>query len=162
MEVCTCHVLCNISWGPKWKKYSFQNVLDEQCMYWYIQLHTGTYVHVHHLDSCQVRYRTSTYDIVRSTYDIVRRTYDVVLNIVRTISYVRCYLRHRTYQWIRCRTFLNIVGGTYDIVGWTYDIVCPRKCISYTISYVHKNIRHRRYEISCRIRCRRCISYTMS
>ncbi len=51
---------------------------------------------LNHLDSCQVRHRTSTYDVVRTSYDIVRQTCDVgtVLNIVRTTSYVLCYIRH--------------------------------------------------------------------
>ena len=44
---------------------------------------------VHHLDSCQVRHRTSTYDVVHTSYDIVCQTYNVVFNIARTISYVR-------------------------------------------------------------------------
>ena len=57
-----------------------------------------------HLDSCQVRHRTSTYDVVRTPYDIVRQTYDVVLNIVHTISYVRYYIRYCTYDIVRLST----------------------------------------------------------
>ena len=51
-----------------------------------------------HLDSCQVRRRTSTYDVVRTPYDIVRQTYDVGFNIARTTSYVRYYIRYCTYD----------------------------------------------------------------
>ncbi len=57
-----------------------------------------------HLDSCQVRHRTSTYDVVRTPYDIVRQTYDVVLNIVHTISYVRYYILYCTYDIVRLST----------------------------------------------------------
>ncbi len=66
-------------------------------------------VHYIHLDSCQVRHDTSTYNVVRTTYDIVRKTNDVVLNIVRTYivrtkSYIRCYIRHWTYDIVRLST----------------------------------------------------------
>ena len=57
-----------------------------------------------HLDSCQVRHRTSTYDVVRTPYDIVRQTYDVGFNIARTTSYVRCYIRYCTYDIVRLST----------------------------------------------------------
>ena len=57
-----------------------------------------------HLDSCQVRHRTSTYDVVRTPYDIVRHTYDVGFNIARTISYVRYYIRYCTYDIVRLST----------------------------------------------------------
>jgi hypothetical protein len=98
-----------------------------------------------HLDSCQVRHRTSD---VRCR--VQHRTYDIVRTILHTILY------------IRHRTFVNNVGATYDIVCQTYDIVGSRKSMSYTMSYVSENLRHRRFEIVYRIRCRRCLSYTMS
>ncbi len=71
------------------------------------------------------------YDIVRLrtiSHGAPTTSYDVVLNIVRTASYVRCYVRLRTvtYESIRCRT------GPY---------VCQhRRCY----------IRHRRLDIQCR------------
>ncbi len=65
----------------------------------------------------------ATYDVVRHvrcrtscTYDIVRATYDIVLNIARTMSYVRYTGCRRTTSYVRHRT-------------------------SHTMSYV--NIRHR-------------------
>jgi hypothetical protein len=57
-----------------------------------------------HLDSCQVRHCTSTYDVVRTSYDIVRQTYEVVFNIARTISYVQYYIRYCTYDIVRLST----------------------------------------------------------
>ncbi len=96
----------------------------------------------------------ATYDVVRHvrcrtscTYDIVRATYDIVLNIARTMSYVRytgsrrttSYVRHRTLRTmshvnIRHRT-AHILHRTcssqhivtvYNVVcqKWTYDVVC--------------------------------------
>ncbi len=106
-----------------------------------------------HLDSCQVRHRTSTYDVVR-TWHTRHPTSDV-----------RCRIQHRTYDIVRTmlhttlnirrRTFVNIVGATYDIVGQTYDIVCSMKCMSYAMSYVPENLRHCSFVNSCRIRCLR-------
>jgi hypothetical protein len=78
------------------------------------------------------------------------RTYDIVRTILHTILNVR----HRT--------FVNIVGATYDIVCPTYDIVGSGKSMSYTMSYVSENLRCRRFENVYRIRCRRYLSYTMS
>ena len=108
-----------------------------------------------------VRYRTE--HLRHRTLDARCRTqhHDRTCDIVRTVTV--CYVRHRTQESIRCRTFVNIVGvHTTSQVGRTGDIVCPRKCMSYTISYVKKKIRHRRFVSSCRIRCRRFILYTMS
>jgi hypothetical protein len=100
---------------------------------------------------------TTLYVYVRCrTYPVRHRTSDV-----------RCRTQHRTYDIvstmlhttlnIRHRTFVNIIGATYDIVGQTNDIVCSMKCMSYTMSYVPENLRHHRLVYSCRIRCRRCI-----
>ncbi len=75
---------------------------------------------------------------------VQHRTYDIVLTILHTILYVR----HRT--------FVSIVGATYDIVCPTYDIVGSGKSMSC------ENLRCRRFGILYRIRCRRCLSYTMS
>ncbi len=93
-------------------------------------------------------------DIEGPTFDIEGLTFDIE--------------GRRGFRWlhttlnIRHRMFVNIVGATYDIVGQTYDIVGSIKCMSYTMSYLPENLRHRRFVNSCRIRCRRCISYTMS
>jgi hypothetical protein len=53
----------------------------------------------------------ATYDVVRHvrcrtscTYDIVRVTYDIVLNIARTMSYVRYTGYRRTTSYVRHRT----------------------------------------------------------
>ncbi len=53
----------------------------------------------------------ATYDVVRyvrcrtsCTYDIVRATYDIVLNIVRTMSYVRYTGYRRTTSYVRHHT----------------------------------------------------------
>jgi hypothetical protein len=88
-----------------------------------------------HLDSCQVRHRTSTYDVVRTPYDIVCQTYDVgfqyrTYDIVRTMLHTILHVRHRT--------FVHIVGATYDIVRLTYNVVGSGKSLSYTMSYVSK------------------------
>ncbi len=98
------------------------------------------------------------------TYDVVpHATYDIVLNIVRTMSYVRYTgyrviiidVRHRTCDIVRhvCRT------SAYDIVCDTYDIVRFHLRISYTISYVGKG---RTMSYVHDIRYRRSISYTTS
>ena len=75
-----------------------------------------------------VRYRTSTYDIVRHTYDIVR----VHLHISYTMSYV---------------------GNGYTM-SYVHDIRY-RMFISYTTSYVrtmsHVNIRYRMSDVQCRM-----------
>ena len=98
--------------------------------------------------------RCRTYTLRHRTSDVrcrtQHRTYDIVCTILHTILY------------IRHRTFVNIVGTTYDIVCLTYDIVGSGKSMSYTMSYVSENLRYRRFEIVYRIRCRRCLSYTMS
>ncbi len=79
-----------------------------------------------HLDSCQVRHRTSTYDVVRTPYDIVRQTYDVGFNIVRTISYVRYYIRY-----------------------FTYDIVCLSRCQHCNVRHRMSDVRYRRFRKNC-------------
>ena len=105
---------------------------------------------------------TTSYVYVRCrTYTLRHRTSDV-----------RCRVQHRTYDIVRTilhtilhvrhRTFVNIVGATYDIVRSTYDIVGSGKSMSYTMSYVSQNLRCRTFENVYRIRCRRCLSYTMS
>ena len=105
---------------------------------------------------------TTSYVYVRCrTYTLRHRTSDV-----------RCRVQHRTYDIVRTilhtilhvrhRTFVNIVGATYDIVRPTYDIVGSGKSMSYTMSYVSQNLRCRTFENVYRIRCRRCLSYTMS
>ena len=105
---------------------------------------------------------TTSYVYVRCrTYTLRHRTADV-----------RCRVQHRTYDIVRTilhtilhvrhRTFVNIVGATYDIVRPTYDIVGSGKSMSYTMSYVSQNLRCRTFENVYRIRCRRCLSYTMS
>ena len=105
---------------------------------------------------------TTSYVYVRCrTYTLRHRTADV-----------RCRVQHRTYDIVRTilhtilhvrhRTFVNIVGATYDIVRWTYDIAGSGKSMSYTMSYVSQNLRCRTFENVYRIRCRRCLSYTMS
>lgn len=105
---------------------------------------------------------TTSYVYVRCrTYTLRHRTSDV-----------RCRVQHRTYDIVRTilhtilhvrhRTFVNIVGATYDIVRQTYDIVGSGKSMSYTMSYVSQNLRCRTFENVYRIRCRRCLSYTMS
>ena len=94
----------------------------------------------------------ATYDVVRHvrcrtscTYDIVRATYDIVLNIARTMSYVRHTGSRRTTSYIRHRTsrtmsYVNIRHRTshirhrtcssqhivYNVVcrKWIYDVVC--------------------------------------
>ena len=110
-----------------------------------------------HFDSCQVLHRTSTYDVVRNTYNIVRQTYVVVLNIVRTISYDITYDIEYTplylCQYRRC----NVRHRRLDVPYRTFH-----KLHVVTMSYVPKNLRHRRFVNSCRIRCCRCSSYTMS
>ncbi len=88
------------------------------------------------------------------------------------MSAVRCRIQHSTYDIVRTmlhttlnirhHTFVNIIGATYDIVAQTYDIVRSMKCMSYAMSYVPKKLRHCRFVNSCRIRCRRSWSYTMS
>jgi hypothetical protein len=102
-----------------------------------------------------VRVRTMSYvhpttSYVRRTMSgsishVRHRTYDITYDIARTISYVfpnrRCYIRHRTLD-VRCRRFRKF----YVI----YDVVCEQ------------NLRCRTYENVHRIRCRRCLSYTMS
>ena len=101
--------------------------------------------------------RCRTYTLRHRTSDVrcrvQHRTYDIVRTILHTIFYVR----HRND-----RMFVNIVGATYDIVCPTYDIVGSGKSMSYTMSYVSDNLRCRRFENVYRIRCRRCLSYTMS
>jgi hypothetical protein len=102
-----------------------------------------------------VRLRTMSYvhpttSYVRRTMSgsishVRHRTYDITYDIARTTSYVfpnrRCYIRHRTSD-VRCRRFRKI----YVI----YDVVCEQ------------NLRCRTFENVYRIRCRRCLSYTMS
>ncbi len=71
-------------------------------IYYTLYVHYTDYSdYTYHLDSCQVRHRTSTYDVVCYTYDIVRQTYHVVLNMVHTTSYKRCWVRHWTYDIAR-------------------------------------------------------------
>jgi hypothetical protein len=107
---------------------------------------------------------TTSYVYVRCrTYTVRHRTSDVRCRFQhRTYDVVRTMSRLHTTLNIRHRTFVNIVGATYDIVGQTYDIVRSMKCMSYAMSYVPKNLRHRRFVNLCRIRCRRSLSYTMS
>ena len=102
-----------------------------------------------------VRLRTMSYvhpttSYVRRTMSgsishVRHRTYDITYDIARTTSYVyeyrRCYVRHRIYD-VRCRRFRKI----YVV----YDVVCEQ------------NLRCRTFENVYRIRCRRCLSYTMS
>ena len=80
-----------------------------------------------------------------STSHVRHRTYDITYDIARTTSYVfpnrRCYIRHRTCD-VRCRRFRKIY--------FVYDVVCE------------PNLRCRTFENVYRIRCRRCLSYTMS
>ena len=106
---------------------------------------------------CMYVKQTSTYKVytcTRHNLTVIllsqHRTYDIVRTILHTILHVR----HRT--------FVNIVGATYDIVRPTYDIVGSGKSMSYTMSYVSQNLRCRTFENVYRIRCRRCLSYTMS
>ena len=98
--------------------------------------------------------RCRTYTLRHRTSDVRCRVQHRTYDIVRTILHTILYIRHRT--------FVNIVGATYDIVCPTYDIVGSGKSMSYTMSYVSENLRCRRFEIVYRIRCRRCLSYTMS
>jgi hypothetical protein len=135
-------------------------------------VHTGmNFVHIWIL---------ATYDVVRHvrcrtscTYDIVRVTYDIVLNIARTMSYVRytgsrrttSYVRHRTW---RTMSYVNIRHRTSHIrhrtcssqhiadnvvcQKWTYDVVCTW----HTTSYVHIV-----YDIVCTydVACQHTTSY---
>jgi hypothetical protein len=94
----------------------------------------------------------ATYDVVRHvrcrtscTYDVVRATYDIVLNIARTMSYVRYTGSRRTTSYVRHRTprtmsYVNLRHRTshiqhrscssqhivYNVVcqKWTYGVVC--------------------------------------
>ena len=122
----------------------------------------------------------ATYDVVRHvrcrtscTYDIVRVTYDIVLNIARTMSYVRytgsrrttSYVRHRTWRTmsyvdIRHRTS-HIRHRTCSSQHIVYNVVC-QKCTYdvvrtwHTTSYVHIV-----YDIACTydVACQHTISY---
>ena len=103
-----------------------------------------------------VRLRCRTYTLRHRTADIRCRVQHRTYDIVRTILHTILHVRHRS--------FVNIVGATYDIVRATYDIVgsSSGKSMSYTMSYVSQNLRCRTFENVYRIRCRRCLSYTMS
>ncbi len=63
------------------------------------------------ISTTQIIWILATYDVVRHvrcrtscTYDIVRVTYDIVLNIARTMSYVRYTGCRRTTSYVRHRT----------------------------------------------------------
>ena len=102
-----------------------------------VRLRTMSYVHP---TTSYVRRTTSG-----SISHVRHRTYDITYDIARTTSYVfpnrRCYIRHRTCD-VRCRSFRKIY--------FVYDVVCE------------PNLRCRTFENVYRIRCRRCLSYTMS
>ena len=98
--------------------------------------------------------RCRTYTLRHRTAGVRCRVQHGTYDIVRTILHTILHVRHRT--------FVNIVGATYDIVRPTYDIVGSGKSMSYTMSYVSQNLRCRTFENVYRIRCRRCLSYTMS
>ena len=125
---------CNIALKTAKIKLSFIWILAR---YDVVRLRTMSYVHP---TTSYVR-RTMSGSISH----VRHRTYDITYDIARTTSYVfsnrRCYIRHRTSD-VRCRRFRKI----YVI----YDVVCEQ------------NLRCRTFENVYRIRCRRCLSYTMS
>ncbi len=129
-QVHDSHMTCQ--WVVIWLSYTCHITGYDMVSYrWYIPVYTSHMtapltkydwnmtVFVCHMTSGFLpAWGTISYVYVRYRTEHLR--VDVVLNIVRTISYVRCYIRHRTYQSTRirlgCRTFVNIVGVTYDIM----------------------------------------------
>ncbi len=63
---------------------------------------------------------------ILARYDIVRQTYDVVLNVVRTISYVRCYVEHTT-SYICQHRRLDVRYRRFHKMHVVYDVVCSQK-----------------------------------